>query len=105
MLSHPEGGGREAPEKGDGGVFARAPMRKGETVAVWGGEVVGGQTASRLLPELVRLGQQVDEDHYLLTTEERRAAWIVHACEPNAGLCGQIVPGRPCCDRGYRAWR
>lgn len=66
----PRAEGREVPEKGGRGVFARAPIKEGEIIAIWGGEVVSGQTVSRLSPERARLALQVDEDPDLLTTEE-----------------------------------
>jgi hypothetical protein len=83
--------GRLIPGKGGRGVFARAKVRAGETLVVWGGEVVDGPTLRAMSNDKFRLALQVEEDLYLLSTNEGPADWINHACTPNAGLRGQVV--------------
>jgi hypothetical protein len=84
--------GRQLSEKGGRGVFACAPIRAGEIVAVWGGDVVTGEELARLPQNrLTSLAVQVDENLYLVTTKEGPGDWINHSCNPNAGLRGQIT--------------
>ena len=84
--------GRQSSEKGGRGVFACTPIRAGEIVAVWGGDVMTGEELARLPQDrLTSLAVQVDEDLYLVTTKEGPGDWINHSCNPNAGLRGQIT--------------
>ncbi len=77
--------------KGGRGVFAREKVRAGEVLVVWGGEVVDGGVLRAMSEEKFRLALQIEEDLYLLTTNEGPADWVNHSCSPNAGLCGQVV--------------
>jgi hypothetical protein len=80
------------PVKGGHSVHAREPIQKGETLVVWGGEVVTGKQLLLLPPDVRRrLCLQIEEDLFLLTTREGPSDWINHSCEPNSGLRGQIV--------------
>jgi hypothetical protein len=83
--------GRSCPEKGGRAVFAERGFRRGEVLAVFGGEV---STLAGLLeapPGRRRLALQVDDDAFLVSTEEGPADWINHSCEPNAGMRGQVT--------------
>lgn len=82
--------GRVRPD-GSHGVFARRLVRPGEMLAVWGGEVRSGAQLARLSPELRRYSLQVEEDLYVVSYRQGPADWINHSCEPNAGMCGQVV--------------
>jgi hypothetical protein len=77
--------------KGGRGVFAREKLRTGEVLVVWGGEVVDGLTMRTMSEDRYRLAIQIEEDLYLLTTNEGPADWVNHSCNPNAGMHGQIV--------------
>lgn len=77
--------------KGGRGVFAREKVRAGELLVVWGGEVVDGDTLRSMSIDRFRLALQVEENLYLLTTNEGVADWVNHSCDPNAGLRGQVV--------------
>jgi len=83
--------GRAIADRGGHAVYARSPVTVGEALAVWGGEVISRKRLRRAGPEAVRLALQIDEDRFLLSSHEGPADWINHSCEPNAGLCGQIV--------------
>ncbi len=83
--------GRLIAGKGGRGVFARERIRGGEMLVVWGGEVVTGEVLRSMSEDRLRLTLQVEDDLYLLTTNEGPADWVNHSCEPNAGLDGQIV--------------
>jgi len=83
--------GRLIPSKGGRGLFARERLRAGETLLVWGGDVITGEMLSRMSEERHRLSVQIEEDLYLVTPSEGPADWVNHSCDPNAGLVGQIV--------------
>jgi hypothetical protein len=83
--------GRLIPAKGGRGLFARERVRAGETLLVWGGDVVTGEMLNRMSDEKHRLAVQIEEDLYLVTPHEGPADWVNHSCDPNAGLVGQIV--------------
>jgi uncharacterized protein len=83
--------GRLIAGKGGRGLFAREKVRAGEMLVVWGGEVVSGEALRAMAEDRLRLALQVEDDLYLLTTNEGAADWVNHSCDPNAGLDGQIV--------------
>jgi hypothetical protein len=73
------------------GVFACQPVKAGERLAVWGGEVVNWDLLAQIPQESRRYSIQIEEDLYLVTSREGPADWINHSCNPNAGLSGQVV--------------
>ena len=83
--------GRLIPSKGGRGLFARERVRAGETLLVWGGDVVTGEELKWMSEEKHRLAVQIEENLYLVTPNEGPADWVNHSCDPNAGLIGQIV--------------
>jgi hypothetical protein len=83
--------GRLISSKGGRGLFARERVRAGETLLVWGGDVVTGDMLKWMSEEKHRLAVQIEEDLYLVTSAEGPADWVNHSCDPNAGLVGQIV--------------
>ena len=76
---------------GSKGVYARQPVKAGECLAVWGGEIVTWDTLFKIPPEIRKYSVQVEENLYLVTSREGPADWVNHSCNPNAGLEGQIV--------------
>lgn len=83
--------GRLITSKGGRALFAREKVRAGEVIVVWGGEIVTGAQLRSMGDDRLRLALQVEDDLYLLTTNEGAADWVNHSCDPNAGLDGQIV--------------
>ncbi len=83
--------GRLIDKKGGRGVFAREKVRANEMLIVWGGEIVTGEMLREMWEEKHRLSLQVEEDLYLVTSNEGAADWVNHSCNANAGLVGQIV--------------
>jgi uncharacterized protein len=77
--------------EGQLGVFALEPIRAGELVLVWGGDVVTGAELEVLTDEDRRLSVQIEEDLYLVSFVASPADRINHSCDPNAGLNGQIA--------------
>lgn len=73
-------------------VFARSVIEPSELVGVWSGRVVATD-ALDTLPEAIRHHTvQIEEDLFLASTSENEPPdFINHACEPNAGLDGQIT--------------
>ncbi|HVH97101.1 MAG TPA: SET domain-containing protein-lysine N-methyltransferase [Enhygromyxa sp.] len=82
--------GRRGLSKGGHGVFARRPIARGELLAVFGGTVVSAEQLRSASSTFRRLTLQIDEDLFVVSTVEGPADWFNHACEPNAGLRGQL---------------
>jgi len=83
---------RAHPKKGGLGVFACQPVKAGELLAVWSGELCDWDELHRLPLERRQHSLQVEENLYLVTTILNEAAdYVNHSCNPNAGLDGQIV--------------
>lgn len=83
---------QQHPRKGGQGVFARAPIQRGEVVAVWGGDVVTGEQLPGLNQTAPRYSVQVEDNLYLVTTRPNDPAdYINHSCYPNLGMSGQIA--------------
>ena len=76
---------------GSKGVYACQPVKAGERLAVWGGEVVNWDLLVQIPPEVRCYTLQIEEGLYLVTSREGPADWINHSCNPNAGLSGQVV--------------
>lgn len=73
------------------GVFAASFIAKGELVSLWGGSIVHKDELDPSMPFFTQRVLQVDEDLYLLTSEELESNdCLNHSCEPNLGFFGQI---------------
>ena len=82
---------RDAGPKGLG-IFATAPIARGETVAGFGGQVFGRQDFDRLDADRRTHSIQIDTDLYLVSPPELEPAdYANHSCEPNAGLLGNVL--------------
>jgi uncharacterized protein len=77
------------------GLFARAPIRKGEIVCVKGGHVFDRRRLGALQSALGPAEIQVAEDLFIgpVSAHEREGSMIFsnHSCDPNIGVQGQIV--------------
>lgn len=83
---------RAHPQKGGLGVFTRQPVKAGEVLAVWSGDLCDGERFNQLSRERQRRSLQVEENLYLVTSvPDEPADYINHSCDPNAGIDGQIV--------------
>jgi hypothetical protein len=78
-------------DKGGYGVQTLEPVRAGEILAVWGGEIRDGAAFEEMPEEYRRRSLQVEEDFYLVATRFCPADYFNHSCDPNAGMSGQIV--------------
>ncbi len=77
--------------RGGRGVFAREPIKAGELLAVWGGEVIRAEELNQVDRSLWHLIIQVEEDLYMVSSREGPCDWVNHSCNPNAGLSGQVA--------------
>jgi hypothetical protein len=77
------------------GLFAIAPIRQGEIVAIKGGYIFSRQTWREIEQSLGPADIPVAEDFVIgpLRTAEREGNMIFsnHSCDPNIGVQGQIV--------------
>ena len=77
------------------GLFARAPIARGEIVAVKGGHVLTRAEWRALEPELGPAEIQISEDLVIapVSAAERHGAMLYtnHSCAPNIAIQGQIV--------------
>lgn len=81
---------RPHPQKGGWGVFAIAPIQKGELLALWGGRIVSASELDFTHPNFTKIVLQIDDEFYLLSEEVEPADHFNHSCDPNAGFLGQI---------------
>jgi hypothetical protein len=82
---------RDAGPKGLG-IFATAPIARGETVAGFGGQVFEREEFDRLDAHRRAHSIQIDADLYLVSPVELEPAdYANHSCEPNAGLLGNVL--------------
>jgi hypothetical protein len=73
-------------------VFARSVIEPGELVGVWSGRIVAADRLDTLTEVIRHHTVQIEEDLFLASTSENEPPdFINHACEPNAGLDGQIA--------------
>jgi SET domain-containing protein len=77
------------------GLFARAPIAKGEVVVVKGGHVMTKSQRDAVGKKLGPAEIQIADDLFIgpVTEEEREGGMmhLNHSCEPNLGIRGQIV--------------
>ena len=88
----PKAQARPAGIKGWGS-FAVEPIRRGETVAAFGGHVVPRAVLDTLPDDRQSRSIQIDDDLYLVSAEMPEAGDMLnHSCEPSCGLVGtQLV--------------
>jgi hypothetical protein len=77
------------------GLFAVAPIKKGEVVCVKGGHIFTRQYLKDIADRLGPAEVQIGEDLFIgpLDEDEREGSMIYsnHSCDPNVGVQGQIV--------------
>ncbi|MDH3598716.1 MAG: SET domain-containing protein-lysine N-methyltransferase [Candidatus Tectomicrobia bacterium] len=85
---------RESPIHGKG-LFAVAPIPKGDIVCVKGGYIFNRQTLNAVAPLLGPAEIQIGDDLFIgpLRPEDRDGSMLFsnHSCEPNIGVQGQII--------------
>jgi hypothetical protein len=77
------------------GLFAAAPIKKGEVVCVKGGHIFTRQYLKGIVARLGPAEVQIADDLFIgpLDEDEREGSMIYsnHSCDPNVGVQGQIV--------------
>jgi uncharacterized protein len=77
------------------GLFAKAPIAKGEIVCIKGGHIFSRETWREIQKTLGPAEIQIGEELFIgpLTEAEREGSMIFsnHSCDPNIGVQGQIV--------------
>jgi SET domain-containing protein len=85
---------RESPIHGRG-LFATAPIAKGEVVLVKGGHIVTGEQMREITPNLGSVEIQIGDDLFIApaTADEREASMLYtnHSCDANLGMRGEIT--------------
>ena len=85
---------RESPIHGRG-IFATAPIDKGEVVLVKGGHIVTREQLREITPKLGSVEIQIGDDLFIapVTPEEREASMLYsnHSCDANLGMRGEIT--------------
>jgi uncharacterized protein len=85
---------KQSPIQGRG-LFAVAPIDKGEIVCIKGGYIFNRQTLQKVSQSLGPAEIQIAEDLFIgpLAEAEREGGMIFsnHSCDPNIGVQGQIV--------------
>lgn len=73
------------------GTFAVGPFRKGDVLAVFGGDVMTRDELEAAPPDRKMNCVQITADLYLTPNPVGPGDHINHSCDPNAGFMGQIV--------------
>jgi hypothetical protein len=73
------------------GLFARRLIREGETIVAFGGTVIDRGGLLGLPRSAIRHTLQIDGELFLVSDRPGPADYVNHSCQPNAGLCGQVV--------------
>jgi uncharacterized protein len=88
---HPDLEKRDSPTHG-GGIFARAAIRKGERLAIFGGKVMLIDEMLEIPLAMQRFTMQI-EDRFVLGpagTVPEDTDFFNHSCDPNSGFKGQV---------------
>ena len=76
---------------GFNGIFAIAPIAKGELLSIWSGEIMTRAQVQQLPEKYQHYATQIEEEFYLAGVMDDPADYFNHSCNPNAGMQGQIV--------------
>lgn len=84
-------GERRSPDKGFG-LYANRPIKAGELLCMWGGDIVSREQLDVCDPNHQMHSVQVAEGLYMVPYGEAELAdYVNHSCEPNAGIKGQVA--------------
>lgn len=73
------------------GVFARVAIAAGETLAIFGGQLLDISHVEELPAYWRRYCLQIEEEAFLFSQPPSSADFVNHGCDANAGLRGQVV--------------
>jgi len=89
---------RNSPISGKG-VFAKELIKKGEIIAVWGGDIITKKELDGLYKKgfknIYHYATQIADGFYLISDRNGKFLedddYFNHSCEPNAGIKGHLV--------------
>ncbi|NJL72784.1 MAG: SET domain-containing protein, partial [Candidatus Competibacteraceae bacterium] len=73
------------------GVFALQPIRQGELLGLFGGDIMTADQLTQVADDIRPLSIQVEEDLYLVSLDPSPGDRFNHCCDPNAGVEGHIA--------------
>ncbi|MCM8779302.1 MAG: SET domain-containing protein [Candidatus Omnitrophica bacterium] len=81
------------------GVFAKELIKKGEIIAVWGGDIVTERQLREIskkgFPKIYHYATQIADGFFLVSDRKGRFLedddYFNHSCQPNAGIKGHLV--------------
>jgi len=74
------------------GVYTTRPIKAGERVAVWGGDILNRDQLAQCTDEQQMHAVQVEEGLYIVPHKEAEVGDLFnHSCDPNVGIKGQVV--------------
>ncbi len=73
------------------GIFANAPIRAGEVIMIWGGDVYTEDELSTLKLEGAWSFSIIDEGLYLFAPQENQDYYINHSCDPNLWMVDEVT--------------
>jgi hypothetical protein len=74
------------------GSFAAVPIRRGSTVAGFGGHVVDRETLETFPTDRQNRSIQIDDDLFMLSAVAPEPGDMVnHSCDPNCGILGSVL--------------
>ncbi len=77
------------------GMFAKEPIKKGETVVVWGGEYVNKEESEKLKKEPNSVIIQVGDDLFCVEKEGEETKdltyFMNHSCDPNIWMKDAVI--------------
>lgn len=89
---HPEVEVRPSKRHGKG-IFAKSPLKKGERLAIFGGDIMYIDEIHNLPENMQDYPMQIEERFIIgsrTSAEPEDTDFINHSCDPNAGIKGQI---------------
>jgi len=81
---------RESPIHGKG-IFATAPIRTGEVVVIWGGDVYLESELPSLTLEGAWSTSMIDEGVLLFAPADAQDYFINHSCDPNLWMADEVT--------------
>ncbi len=76
------------------GLFAVAPVKKGEVVAVKGGHIIDSKALENVVEDIEKSFTQIEHDLWIGAVRKDEVPvnklYINHSCDPNTGIRGQI---------------
>lgn len=82
---------RRKNSKSGYGIFAIKPIKKGETVAIFGGLVISAKEMDKADTQSLQIADNFFLKKITKNKKVDEAEYINHSCNPNCGIKGQII--------------